>query len=381
MRKNKPFCFVITYSFLFISQILLSQTLDFQGQFSTSLLYSRNNYSYFHSNVRYVPQSVLSLERGTSVIDVLLSFNLNSSYGKNFQSENFQSDINMELYRFTARLSSDRYEARIGLQRINFGPGQLLRPLMWFERLDPRDPLQMTKGVYSALIKYYFRNDINIWIWSLFGNKTTKGWEIFKSNERKPEAGGRVEFPLSRGEFGISVHHRQVKVDESMKRQIPGVKNDFAENKLGLDLRLDFKFGFWSELCFINKDLPNTMFLSQKMYMAGIDYTFSIGNGLYTAGEYFYQSLGTKISENLYPVKLLACTINYPIDMINSLSVIFFRDSETRDWYRFLQWKITYDKFRFFIMGFINSGYLPVGNSAYQAFSGKGIEIMFLYNH
>ena len=47
------------------------------------------------------------------------------------------------------RLSTSRFEARVGLQKINFGSATLFRPLMWFDSLDPRDPLQITDGVYA----------------------------------------------------------------------------------------------------------------------------------------------------------------------------------------------------------------------------------------
>ena len=50
-------------------------------------------------------------------------------------------------HRIWIRLASPRFEARIGLQQISFGSASIFRPLMWFDRLDARDPLQFTKGV------------------------------------------------------------------------------------------------------------------------------------------------------------------------------------------------------------------------------------------
>ena len=64
-----------------------------------------------------------------------------------------------------------------GLQKINFGSAVLLRPLMWFDSLDPRDPLQLTDGVYAVLLRYYFPNNANLWAWALYGNDSPKGWE------------------------------------------------------------------------------------------------------------------------------------------------------------------------------------------------------------
>ena len=58
-----------------------------------------------------------------------------------------------------------------GLQKINFGSATMLRPLMWFDQVDPRDPLQLTDGVWGVLGRYYFLNNANIWLWGLYGNK------------------------------------------------------------------------------------------------------------------------------------------------------------------------------------------------------------------
>jgi len=39
------------------------------------------------------------------------------------------------IYRGWIRYSGSQFEARVGLQKINFGPAQLLRSLKWFARL------------------------------------------------------------------------------------------------------------------------------------------------------------------------------------------------------------------------------------------------------
>ena len=42
----------------------------------------------------------------------------------------------LKPYRIWARYKTARFEARVGLQRINFGSATLLRPLMWFDSVD-----------------------------------------------------------------------------------------------------------------------------------------------------------------------------------------------------------------------------------------------------
>ena len=79
------------------------------------------------------------------------------------------TDSEIDPYRLWLRLSSSRFELRAGLQKISFGSATLIRPLMWFDRIDPRDPLQLTDGVYGLLARYYFLNNANLWIWGLYG--------------------------------------------------------------------------------------------------------------------------------------------------------------------------------------------------------------------
>jgi len=107
-------------------------------------------------------------------------------------------------YRFWARYSAKQVELRIGLQKINFGSASMLRPLMWFDQVDPRDPLMLTDGVWGILGRYYFLNNANIWLWGLYGNDNRKGWEIFNSQKTIPEFGGRLQIPVPKGESGFS---------------------------------------------------------------------------------------------------------------------------------------------------------------------------------
>ena len=73
--------------------------------------------------------------------------------------DDIDTDGTLKPYRMWLRLSTSQLEIRAGLQKINFGSAALLRPLMWFDRIDPRDPLQLTDGVYGlALPRRRWRN-------------------------------------------------------------------------------------------------------------------------------------------------------------------------------------------------------------------------------
>jgi len=123
-------------------------------------------------------------------------------------SGNGASDLKIKPYRLWIRLSTERFELRAGLQKINFGSASALRPLMWFDHLDPRDPLQLTDGVYGLLGRYYFQNNANAWLWVLWGNDKTMGWETIPTVRKIPEFGGRMQFPVPKGEIAVSYNHR-----------------------------------------------------------------------------------------------------------------------------------------------------------------------------
>ena len=65
-------------------------------------------------------------------------------------------------YRIWVRYQIKNWEFRLGLQKIDFGSAQLLRPIQWFNQIDPRDPLGLTNGVNGLLVRRYFKNNSNL---------------------------------------------------------------------------------------------------------------------------------------------------------------------------------------------------------------------------
>jgi hypothetical protein len=104
--------------------------------------------------LRYFPQLnySYSLDENNLINGEIL---LNTYYTTDFKSD----DYNLKLYRAILRYTSTQSEIQLGLQKINFGPAQLVRTLMWFDRVDPRDPLKLTDGVYGLRYKYSFLNN------------------------------------------------------------------------------------------------------------------------------------------------------------------------------------------------------------------------------
>ena len=99
--------------------------------------------------------------RNSIKADIDLAANVYS--GLLFNNWTYNTDQSgIKPYRASLRVSSEQWEIRAGLQKISFGSATLLRPLMWFDGIDPRDPLKLTDGVYGLLGRYYFLNNANI---------------------------------------------------------------------------------------------------------------------------------------------------------------------------------------------------------------------------
>ena len=209
--KNITINLIVVIIFLF-SINGFSQSIDLQGQLSAWLTNNPEQIFDTQLGIRYIP--TISVEKYISddyLIDAEISINTFGSVF--FQSSNKpEDDGRLKPYRMWLRFSSPQYEIRLGLQKINFGSATLLRPLMWFDRIDPRDPLQLTDGVYGLLARYYFIDNTNIWLWGLYGNDETKGWEIIPSKKQKIEFGGRLQIPLFEGEIAATYHHREADI-------------------------------------------------------------------------------------------------------------------------------------------------------------------------
>ena len=184
---------------------------------------------------RFIPEFSLGQPVSSS-----FSLDMNVSiYGYGLAEFRSSADIRTEgevkPYRFWLRLSSSQFEARLGLQKINFGSATLLRPLMWFDSLDPGDPLQLTDGVYGLLVRYYLQNNANIWLWGLYGNDTAKGWESIATADDTGEYGGRLQVPLLTGELALTYHRRGFDLVPGPEAPVSLPGERVAESRIGLD--------------------------------------------------------------------------------------------------------------------------------------------------
>lgn len=309
-------------------------------------------------------------------------FSVNTYISALYSNDSIDTDEKLKPYRFWLRYSTEQFEIRAGLQKINFGSANMLRPLMWFDQIDPRDPLRLTDGVYGILGRYYFMNNANIWLWGLIGNDKLKGWESMPSVKNKPEVGGRVQVPFFTGEVAATYHHRIGNVKGSMFESYT-TKNEFQENRYALDLRMDQFVGFWIEgtVSSQNHEIPDMRY--SKVLNLGMDYTFSIGNGLGLLAEYIVFDVSDKITESGSGISFLTTSLSYSINIISNISAMVYYDFTNENLYRFLNASFTYDKWSFYTIGFWNPDKFQIYSNLGEnnLYAGWGFQFMAVFNH
>lgn len=347
---------------------------DFSGTLSGWAMGNNNEDSWEHNvGVRYIPE--LSLTRDIdddSFIDGDISLNgfLADS------SDESTNDYDLSVYRAKLRYATAKSETRVGLQLMNFGPAQILRPLRWFDRIDPTDPLKLTEGVWALRYKYNTLNNAGLWIWGLYGNEDTKGYELMPTASGKPEFGGRFQYPVWDGELAATVHSRVV--DGSSVNE-----SDFTENRFAFDGRWDVGIGIWFETSFQHQDVSGIPFNWFTAATVGLDYTFAIGNGLYV----LFEHMNTNFSKDLLgqdeSVHFSSCLLNYPFGILDNLMAIGYYSWNKNEYSQYLSWQRAYDALQIVVSLFYHpeSGTDMAEYNQSTAISGYGGQLMLIFNH
>jgi hypothetical protein len=268
------------------------------------------------------------------------------------------------------------------LQKINFGSAMLLRPLMWFDRVDPRDPLGLTDGVYGLLGRYYFQNNANVWAWGLLGNSAPKGWEVYGSERCTPEPGARVQFPVPRGEVGITVHHRVASVVYQELPSLPPDTSPAAETRVGLDGKWDLGVGFCFEVTVGKISSDQVPYPWQRSATVGLDYTFSLGSGLGVTAEHMLVEGANQPLAGGTDAHLSALMLGLPLGLLDNLRGIVYYDWSHKGVYRFLGWQRTLDNWLFSVTAFWNPNRASAAAAGLTAgVTGMGVQLMVVFNH
>lgn len=347
---------------------------DLRGQVSGWHLEGRDSGDwYYNLGLRYIPQFTLAQSLGENYfLDMELSLNGFASASRSDHAK--ESDL--ELYRFKLRFATAQTETRIGLQKINFGPAYLLRPLRWFDRLDPRDPLNLTDGVYALRFKYDALTNASFWLWGLYGNDATKGFELLPTVEGKPEFGGRLQYPFLNGELAFAFHTRKVDAP-------PMGSDDFRENRLALDGRWDIEIGLWFESVLQQQRSDTLPFEWTEMMTLGMDYTLAIGNGLHVLGEHMALISSQRLFGWEDDRQVSAYSMNYPLGYLDNLSAIGFYSWDEEEYSQHLSWQRTWDDW-ILNLSLFHYPEFKGQSELYQGgiFSrGYGGQVLIIFNH
>ncbi|MGB8490442.1 MAG: hypothetical protein WCE64_05240, partial [Bacteroidales bacterium] len=215
----------------------------------------------------------------------------------------------------------------------------------------------------------------------LYGNKAPRGWDPAATSNHFPEAGGRVQLPVPKGEAALTYNYRVADT-----RNIDGPVPPFAEvpeNRIGFDIKLDMVVGFWFEGSWTHKAKETGIFTNQEILNAGLDYTFGIGNGLYL----IFEQLVAANDENPFgfvnPATFSVLSLSYPVGIFDNLSSIVYYDWKNGKSYNFLNWQKQFNNVTFYLMAYWNPEQyiIPAQGSGENLFAGKGLQLMFVLNH
>ncbi|HSH52993.1 MAG TPA: hypothetical protein VK982_14805 [Bacteroidales bacterium] len=372
--------FFILFSCISAFAALSQNKLELDGQASLFGNYSPDSEMEVFTGVRYIPELNyhIGLESARA-IDFLGAVNIygNSAF---HPFDDSQADGEIKPYRIWARYTSSQLELRLGLQKIDFGTATILRPLQWFNQIDPRDPLSLTNGVYGLLGRYYFLNNANIWLWALYGNEETRGFDAVKTNEKLPEFGGRVQYPVPNGEIAMAYHYRTAD-----SRGLTGINSHkkIPENRFGLDGKWDIGIGLWFEASYIHKSKNIGSLTNQSLFNLGADYTFGIGSGLNVVAEHLIMAYDENVMEFGTSNNITAANISYPLNLFDNLSSVLYYSWDTDDFLFFINYEHQFKK----LIGYVMAYYNPETQQAFQqnelvnTFTGPGIRLMLVYNH
>lgn len=386
----KKYIFIVLTALLFLhgkncsaqdSIKAVNNKLLFTGQISTWGNYNYSNTLPVYLGVRYIPTLHYSIKfPHEKLIDFEASANIFGTYNSH-PFDTSITDGSIMPYRAWARFATRQLEIRLGLQKINFGSSTLLRPLMWFDQLDPRDPLKLTNGVWGVLGRYYFLNNANLWLWCLYGNRKPRPWDIGPTHKNIPEVGTRFQYPVPKGEIALTYHYR-VADTRSIDNNVPAFA-EIPENRIGIDGKWDFGYGVWFEGSWINKSKNIGELTNQEILNIGADNTYKIGKGLNVVFEQLLAASDKHAFAFSKNILFSGLSLSYPLGIVDNVNAIVYYDWKNNASYNFINWNHNFKYISLYMMGYWNPEIflLPQQGDTANSYSGNGIQIMLVYNY
>ena len=370
----KLFYYIRVFLFvLFISNTnIIAQIHDVKGQMWGSLLrgddppIGRSNYE---QSWGYIPTVSYKKDlTNNNFMDLEWAHKFGKIYAGDYSIGNLDSP-----YRLWFRYSSDRIEARLGLQKISFGPAVILRSLSWFDTIDIKDPTGQTDAVEAFRLRIFPSNSIGLWLWSINNAQDTLS------------LGGRTELSINAGELGFTYHRDQSALPQNIGQSPLYISS--AHQRIAFDYRYDGYVGFWIETAGILSKSQNNVDPNRfTLFTAGVDYTIPIGPGVLVMVENMNIREFSTVTDSSKTHNYTAFMASLPVNMLVQLMFISQVDWDNNSVYNFLRCGITYDRFSVNLILSsspkrsdydIAEEYLPKTASGF----GIGAQIMLVYNH
>ena len=354
------------------SAITFAQSFSLKGQLWGSVIHGDDppvGRSSFETTLGYIP--MLSLARNLSddrFVDLEWGYRMGMVYAGDYAISSIE-----EPYRLWLRYSSDQIEARLGLQKIAFGPAMVLRSLAWFDTIDPKDPTGQTEAVEAFRLRLFPTSSLALWLWSINNDQDTLSY------------GGRAELSTSIGEWGLTYYQDPTELGQSVG-QFPIIISG-PHQRAAMDYRYDGYFGFWFEGVGIFADSKQDVDLNRfTLLTLGADYTIPVGSGLLIMAETMKINGSSTTANSNSEQTYTALMASLPINMLHQLMFITQIDWDNSHIYNYLRWGITYDHLS---LNFILS--ISPKRSDYDiakedlpktiAGFGTGLQFTLIYNH
>ena len=370
---------VLIFFLISICFLNAQYNFDFDGQLlgQTNIGFEKQSPRFF--GLRYLPELILK-KKTDSLSSIAFEISGNFSItGLHLANNINESKTNLSPYRIWFRYEIKKWEFRLGLQKIDFGSAQLLRPIQWFNQIDPRDPLGLTNGVNGLLVRRYFKNNSNLWLWGLYGNDKQRGLDAFPTIKKSPEFGGRFQTLIPKGEAAISYHYREA----------GDVNNQLFENyispehRIGFDSKLDLGFGIWTEVSFVHRVKNIGLLTNQLLVNIGLDYTFGIGNGLTLSKEYLFSDSSDSLNKDYIRRGFSAISLNYPLNFSSTLSALIYHQWNNNSQTLMINYQQQFNNLTGYLILYYNPETVQgiQQNEIFQSFSGPGVQLLLVFNH
>lgn len=381
--------------------LLGAQSLDFRG---SGTVYATGIKAY-QLGGQFLPilEGNFLSQESPYILDAEVSAN---SYAYYDSSRTVSADFSP--YRCWARFAGSQFEFRAGLQKITFGQAQMLRPLMWYDSIDPRDPLNLTKGKWAVRARYYFPgSNNNVWFWGMSESSDDSYMFIEGVNcdDHVYSGGLRIQADIWGGETGISGglgHYDSfVCFDEAVEQHT----TEADDYRLGLDIKWDMEVGFWMEAAAVFRnssyDFNSVSFykhsrMATYMVTLGADYTLPVGNGIYVMAEAMLTDVNmilndpiiTGLSEELTvwdeQVFMTAFMVQYPLGIFDAVGFMSFVLPQSGfKHYSYLFWQRQYDNITLRLSGALtnlDAGEFTLPGTASSTELGNMIQFMLVYD-